>query len=81
MKTNVFDIVLYIDGRHLVVKNHVETILSNTADFFEDAIAGNPVAKSDFTELLNNNQNPNVVRILQDMPGYEVVIAVRSSQA
>lgn len=57
--------------------NDVEKLLSTTADDFERALANDPALANEFVLLLKNGQEPNVMRVLRDVPGGVLLLRVQ----
>ena len=54
----------------------IERLLSDTADFFEQALHNQPEAQEELRRLLNNKRRPNVQRVLQADPSGRLSIIV-----
>lgn len=57
----------------------VEELLNDTADYFEIELKEDQT-RLELAGLLQNNQTPSIVRILNGMPNTELVIVVRRCQ-
>jgi hypothetical protein len=61
--------------------NEVETALSETADDFEAKLRRDPGLCEQFAALIAQGQKPDVVRVLSDVEGGVVVVAVMSQDS
>lgn len=57
--------------------NEVETVLTRTADRFEELLRDDERAQLAFSTLLEHGQAPNVMRVLNDLHDAELMIVVR----